>query len=364
MRTARETTDLITLAHLVVLGLISVVAVTSATAAPGEGFWSGSGFRQLIYLAVGIGLYLAVQQIDYHDWGDMWVLLYLGGLLLLALLPFVARPIGGARSWLELGPLRLQPSEPMKVITALAVAAFLAEARDKLDLVRLVKLGVLVGLPMLLIAIQPDMGTALTFVPLFLGVAWLAGIRGKVLVSLALIGALALPILWFGVLEPYQKERVITVFDPERDPSGSGYQVIQSRIAVGSGQITGKGLFRGSQSRLDFLPARETDFVLAVVAEETGFIGVLVVLGLYLSLLLRTLQTAAISQDPLGAYLAVGVASLWAGQIFINTGMVAGILPTIGVPLPVVSAGGSSVVATFLAFAIVGSVRTRRFVNL
>jgi rod shape determining protein RodA len=364
VRTGRDATDLITLAHLVVLGLISVVAVTSATIGSSGDFLSSSGFRQLVYLGIGIGLYLVVQRIDYHDWADMWVLLYAAGVLALLALPWLARPISGARSWLELGPLRIQPSEPMKVITALAVAAFLAEARDKLSLVRLVQLGALVGLPMALIVLQPDMGTALTFVPLFLGVAWLAGIRGKVLISLALIGALAVPILWFGVLEPYQKERVLTVFDPERDPSGSGYQVIQSRIAVGSGQITGKGLFRGSQSRLDFLPARETDFVLAVIAEETGFVGVLVVLGVYLSLLLRTLQTAAISQDPLGAYLAVGVASLWAGQIFINTGMVAGILPTIGVPLPALSAGGSSLVATFLAFAIVGSVRVRRFVNL
>lgn len=365
MRSAAEPFDTVTLAHLVLLGMISVLAVTSATIAQSGGFWDGQGFRQLIYLMVGIGLYLVVQRIDYHDWADMWGLLYVGGLLVLVVLLVVARPIAGSKAWFELGPLRVQPSEPMKVVVALALAGFLAEGREgKLDLMRLVKLGVLVAVPMLLIVLQPDMGTALTFAPLFLGTAWLAGVRGKVIVTLTLIAAMAAPIMWFGVLKPYQKERIITVFDPERDPSGAGYQVIQSRIAVGSGQVTGKGLFRGSQSRLDFLPARETDFVLAVIAEETGFLGVMAVLGLYLSLLLRTIQTATMSQDALGAYFAVGVASLWAGQVFVNAGMVTGILPTIGVPLPVVSAGGSSLVATFVAFAIVGSVRVRRFVNL
>ncbi|MDQ7088095.1 MAG: FtsW/RodA/SpoVE family cell cycle protein, partial [Acidobacteriota bacterium] len=178
----------------------------------------------------------------------------------------------------------------MKPVVALAVAAFACGSRGKLSLSRLLLLGVVVGAPMTLIAIQPDMGTALTFVPLFLGVSWLAGIRPRVLVSLALIAALAAPIVWFVVLKPYQKERILTVFDPGRDPSGTGYQVIQSRIAVGSGGVAGKGLFRGSQSRLNFLPARQTDFILAVVAEEVGWIGVITVLSVYLALLLRTLR--------------------------------------------------------------------------
>ena len=178
-----------------------------------------------------------------------------------------------------------------------------------------------------------------------------------------MIAAIAAPVGFFFVLKDYQKERILNVFDLERDPSGSSYQVIQSRIAVGSGGVAGKGVFRGSQSRLDFLPARETDFVMAVIAEETGFIGVLVVLGLYLSLLLRALKTAVISQDHLGMFLATGVACLWGGQIFVNMGMVTGILPTIGIPLPLLSFGGSSIVATFLAFGLVGSVREGRFVN-
>ncbi len=363
MRWLGERSDLPTLLHLLALGIVSVLAVASATHAREPSFWGGAGGRQLIYLAVGVVVFLIVQRVDYHDWAELWGFFYVGGIGLLAVLPFFARPIGGARSWLELGPLRLQPSEPMKAIVALAVAVFLAQRGEKLSLGRLVGLGAIIGVPVLLIAAQPDLGTALTFIPLFVGAAWMARVRPKVLLSLALIAALAAPIAWFVVLKDYQKERILNVFDPERDPSGTGYQVIQSRIAVGSGGIGGKGLYRGSQSRLDFLPARETDFVLAVVAEETGFLGVLAVLGLYLSLLMRAIKTGSMAQDPLGAFLAVGIASLWAGQVFINLGMVTGILPTIGVPLPVVSFGGSSMLATFLAFGLVASVRSGRFVN-
>jgi rod shape determining protein RodA len=336
------------------------MAVASAT---GGALWAGPAMKQLLFLLIGIGVYTLAARVDYHDWAALSVLFYAGGVALLVLLLFIARPIAGARSWFDLGPLRLQPSEPMKAVVVLAAAVFLSQVAGKLSFGRLVRFGAMVGLPMLLVAAQPDLGTALTFVPMFVALAWLAGIHPRVLLTLALVGALAFPLLWFGVLEDYQKERVLTVFDPSRDPSGTGYQVIQSRIAVGSGGVTGQGLFQGSQSRLDFLPARETDFVLAVIAEELGFIGVCVVLGLYAALLFRAFQTASLAQDRLGTFLAVGVAALWAGQIFINTGMVAGILPTIGVPLPVLSYGGSSIVATFLAFGLVSSVRAGRYVN-
>ncbi len=363
MSTRDLRSDLPTLLHLLALGAVGVLAVASATDSKTGSFFGGPGFKQLVYLFIGVAIYYLVQKIDYHDWADVAYLLYAGGALVLLALPFLVRPIGGARSWIDLGIVRLQPSEPMKTVVVLACAALLGAGVGKLDFFRLVRLGLLVAIPVVLIALQPDMGTAVTFIPMFLAMAWLAGIRPRVLLVLALIGALALPVLWFGVLKPYQKERVLTVFDPSRDPTGSGYQVIQSRISVGSGGVAGKGLFRGSQSRLDFLPARETDFVLAVIAEELGFFGVLAVFGLYLSLFFRTFQTAALAQDRLGTFLAVGVASLWAGQIFINTGMVTGILPTIGVPLPVLSYGGSSLVATFLAFGLVSSVRAGRYVN-
>jgi rod shape determining protein RodA len=355
--------DAPTLFHLLALAGIGVLAVSSATQTEGGALLSGSGLRQLFYLLVGWGIYAVVRRVHYHDWAELSYVFYGVGLIVLAVMPFVVRPVSGARSWIDLGIVRIQPSEPMKLVVVLACASMIAPVAGRLSFPNLLKLGVLIALPVLLIAQQPDLGTAVTFVPLFLALAWLAGIRPRVLVTLALIGALAVPAMWIGVLEDYQKERILTVVDPVRDPTGAGYQVIQSRIAVGSGGLFGRGLFHGSQSRLDFLPARETDFILAVIAEELGFAGVVLVLGLWVSLLLRCFQTAVLARDRLGTFLAVGVASLWAGQIFINIGMVTGMLPTIGVPLPAVSYGGSSLVTTFLAFGMVSSVRSGRYVN-
>ena len=362
MRWLLDRSDRGTLLMLIALSAISVVAVHSAMQSKEPSLWSGAAFRQMIYCMIGLVVYLIVQRVDYHHWADLAFVLYWLGMALLGLV-LLTRPIAGSHSWFELGRVRLQPSEPMKALAVLATAAFLANSPGRLDFKRLMQLAALVALPMMLIVIEPDMGSAVTFAPLFLGAAWLAGLRPRVLFTLALLGALAAPIGWFTVLKPYQKERIITVIEPDRDPMRSGYQTIQSRIAVGSGEVLGKGLFQGSQSRLEFLPARETDFILAVVAEEKGFVGVLVVLGLLLALLMRALNTAATAQDYLGSLIAVGVVSLWAGQIFINTGMVTGILPTIGVPLPLVSYGGSSAVATFLAFGLVSSVRSGRLVN-
>jgi len=358
-----ERLELKTLGILVGLAVVGIGAIASATQGRNESPWTGPAGKQFLFLLAGIAIYFLVQQLDYHTWADFWIPLYLAGLGLLVLLLVFARPIAGTRSWFELGPLRFQPSEPMKALTALAVAAFLAEAGGTLNLRQLLKLGGLVALPMALIVLQPDMGTALTFAPLFLVLAWIAGMRTRLLAILFAAALMAAPIVWVQVLKPYQKERILNVFQPERDPAGTGYQVIQSKIAVGSGRLFGTGVFEGSQSRLDFLPARETDFVLGVVAEETGFVGVVTVLSLFLMLVLRALETAKLARDQLGTYLATGVASIWIGQILVNTGMVTGVLPTVGIPLPVLSYGGSSLVATFFAFGLVASVRSGRIVN-
>ncbi len=351
-----------TLLTLLALSAVSVTSVFSATHSREPVFWTGSGGKQLLYVALGIVIYFVVSKIDYHDWSDLAFLMYWVGIALLGLV-LLTNPIAGARAWFVLGPFRFQPSEPMKALVVLACAAYLARTTARLDFWRLMRLGLIVALPVGLILVQPDMGSAITFFPLALGIAWLAGLRPRVLIVLAVIGILAAPVGWFTVLKPYQKERIITVIDPMRDPMGSGYQTIQSRIAVGSGEIVGKGPFQGSQSRLEFLPARETDFILAVIAEETGFLGVLVVLGLELFLLVRGLKTAATAQDYLGSLIAVGVVSVTAGQLFINTGMVTGIVPTIGVPLPGVSYGGSSMISTYLGFGLVSSVHSGRLVN-
>ncbi|NJN65087.1 MAG: FtsW/RodA/SpoVE family cell cycle protein [Acidobacteria bacterium] len=215
--------------------------MSSATHVDGGPSMTPEGIRQMLYLAVGCLVYVIVKRIDYHDWADAAWLLYAGGLVVLAITPLIARPIGGARAWIELGPVSLQPSEPMKALVVLGAAAFLASSVGKLSFDRLVRLGLIVGTPVLLIMMQPDLGTALTFIPMALALAWLAGIRPRVLLALALVAALAAPLMWFVVLKDYQKERIVTVFDPTRDPKGTGYQIIQSRIAVGSGGVLGKG---------------------------------------------------------------------------------------------------------------------------
>jgi rod shape determining protein RodA len=213
-----------------------------------------------------------------------------------------------------------------------------------------------------LIALQPDMGTALIFVPIFLAALLIGGVRWKVIVIVFLIGLLLTPLVWFQ-LKDYQKERILTVLDPGRDPSGVGYQVRQSKIAIGSGGMTGKGVFQGTQSQLKFLPAQHTDFVLAVFSEELGFIGAAAVLALFYALFYRGIAAARSAQDRLGTYLCLLIVAWIAGQMAINVGMLLGRLPTIGVPLPFLSYGGSALLAAMCGVALVINVRSRRFVN-
>jgi rod shape determining protein RodA len=234
--------------------------------------------------------------------------------------------------------------------------------RDNLGFPQLLGLGLLAGCPVTLIALQPDFGTALTFIPIILAALLMGGVRWRLIAALLLIGVLLAPAVWFWLAD-YQRERILIVIDPSRDPSGFGYQVRQSKIAIGSGGLAGKGLFQGTQSQLDFLPAQHTDFVLAVLAEELGFLGVLAVLGFFCLLLQRGIAAAMGAQDRLGTYLCMLVVSWIAGQTAVNVGMVLGRLPTIGVPLPLMSYGGSSLISTLAGVGLLVNVRCRRFVN-
>jgi len=227
---------------------------------------------------------------------------------------------------------------------------------------QIVEMGVLAGAPMLLIAMQPDMGTALTYVPIYLAALLLGGLRWKLIAAVMLLGVLAAPVGW-GHLKAYQKERILTVFQPERDPAGVGYQVRQSKIAIGSGKFTGKGLFHGTQSHLNFLPAQHTDFVLSVLSEEFGFMGAAIVLSLFYYVLHRGILAARSAQDRLGTYLCLLVVAWIVGQVGVNVGMVLGLLPTIGVPLPFLSYGGSALLAAMAGIGLVANVRGRRIVN-
>jgi rod shape determining protein RodA len=353
--------DVPTLVAALALATIGMIAIASATAEQRgrEGLWE----TQLVWLVVASMTAIVVIAVDYHVWSEFSLSLHALAVGLLVAVLLFGKEVGGNRSWLDLGPIGFQPSELVKWTTCLATASYLAKrVRGTLRLRDVAALGAIVGTPLLLIAKQPDMGTALTFVPIFLAALLLGGLRWRWVAGAAVAVALLAPVGW-GHLKVYQRERILTVIDPDRDPSGVGYQVRQSKIAVGSGQVTGEGLFKGTQNRLNFLPAPHTDFVLAVISEEMGFIGSAGVLSLLFYLLYRGFVAARTSQDRLGTYLSLLVVAWFTGQSAINIGMVLGLMPTIGVPLPFLSYGGTALVAVMCGVGLVANVRGRRFVN-
>jgi rod shape determining protein RodA len=269
----------------------------------------------------------------------------------------------GARRWIPLKVFNLQPSEFAKIGVALVLAKFYGENRGAPLWTDLAVGGALTLLPVALIAKEPDLGTAVVLLPVFVAIAYLAGMRLRVLgiVFLALI--LAAPVAWMFVLRPYQKSRVTTFLDPSQDAKGAGYQQIQARITVGSGGLTGKGFRKGTQGQLRFLPVAHNDFIFSVLAEEQGFAGVLVALGLYLFVILRALEAARLAKDRLGSYLVLGVLASFTFQVIYNITMSAGLAPVKGLTLPLMSYGGSSMIATLAGFGLVLNVRMRRFTN-
>jgi len=356
-----DSLDLSTVIATLALAAAGIFSIASATM---EQAGRSSLWRvQLIWCLLALLAAAVVVAIDYRLWAEIAYVLHGVVTLLLVAVLFFGYAVGGNRSWLVLGPMRLQPSELAKWTTCLVLAVYLARrVRGSMGLRQLLEMSFLIGLPVVLIALQPDMGTALIFIPIFLGAMLIGGVRWKVIVGILLVGLLLTPVAW-TMLQDYQKERILTVLEPERDPSGYGYQIRQSKIAIGSGGLTGKGLFRGTQSQLNFLPAQHTDFILAVLAEELGFIGAVIILGLFYYLCYRGIVAALSSQDRLGTYLCLLVVAWISGQMAVNVGMVLGRLPTIGVPLPFLSYGGSALVAAMCGVALIVNVRSRRFVN-
>ncbi len=353
--------DVPTLATALTLAIIGIVAIASATFdQPGRThLWRA----QLVALGFAAVAAAVVATVDYHVWAQFAWVWHSVALVLLVGVIFFGKQVAGNKSWLALGPVSLQPSELAKVTTCLVLAQYMSERiRGSVTFLQGVTMGVLVLLPMGLVAIQPDTGTVLTFVPIYAAALLLSGLRWRWVIAAMIVGALLAPVGWHHLKE-YQRQRILNVLDPERDPSGTGYQVRQSKIAIGSGGFAGKGLFQGTQSRLNFLPAQHTDFVLAVISEEFGFVGAGAVLGLFYFLLYRGVLAARSSQDRLGTYLALLVVSWFTGQIAINVGMVLGLVPTIGVPLPFLSYGGTALLAVTAGAALVANIRSRRFVN-
>ena len=245
----------------------------------------------------------------------------------------------------------------------LVVARYVSELRsDEIRPRDLLKLGVLVGIPAFLVMYQPDLGTGLTYLPILAAGVLIAGVQWRYLAIVAIVGALTLPVGWY-FLKDYQRQRLVTFLDPSGDPRGAGYQVIQSKIAVGDGGVWGRGVTRGTQTQLRFLPATHTDLIFSSFAEEHGFVGVVVALGLYFLLLMQIVQNAQMAPDRAGMYMCMGVAALLLFHVLVNVGMVVGRMPVTGIPLPLMSSGGSNMFSVFMMLGLVNSVRLRRFVN-
>ncbi|MGH9321628.1 MAG: rod shape-determining protein RodA [Vicinamibacteria bacterium] len=353
--------DWLTILGLVVASGFGLLVIYSAThAGPTPELYRA----QLARLLFGIALMGLVMLFDYHTIVDRAEVIYVTILVFLVYLVLFGGLRAGTNRWLELGFGTLQPGELAKIGLVVFLAKYYAAVRkNHLGSAEVVITGLFAGAPIVLIALQPDLGTAATIAFVYLSMAILAGVRTRILLAGAFAVALALPLAWSFVLRDYQKERIYAFLDPARDPRGSGYQSIQSTIAVGSGGFAGKGWLNGTQSQLQFLPAPHTDFIFAVVAEEFGFVGVSTVLILYLVIILRCLDTARRSRDRLGLYLVFGVLSMFVFQTFYNLAMVAGLVPIKGFPLPLMSYGGSSMLATMLGFGLILNVRMRRFVN-
>jgi rod shape determining protein RodA len=348
---------------VMLLCTISVFEIYSATL---HTKYTGFHTKQVLWIAGGLVAMFIFAKIDYHKL-IYWVP-WAYGVCLVALVAvkLVGAKVLGARRWIKVGPMHFQPSEWVKLVLILAVARYFANLGGRrLTWPDIFKAFVMVGVPMMLVLIQPDMGTTLTYVPILVAGLFLGGINVRQALILITCGSVLIAGVWTSgkVLKPYQKARLTSFINPDNDPKGTGYQLLQSKIAVGSGGIWGKGAAKGTQTQGDFLPIPHADFIFAAFGEEHGFVGCLLVLLLYFLILMRLIQNAQTAADPSGSLLIMGVVAVLTFQIAVNVGMVIGFMPVTGIPLPLMSYGGSSVLFTFLALGAAMNVRMRRFVN-
>jgi len=340
------------LAAICALGVIEIYSATHGSALV------GMHTKQIRWLVVGVVLMFALSRVDYHLIMDQAPVLYIIGIVALLAVLLVGHTRFGAKRWIPILGEFLQVSELVKLIIIIVLARFFAEVRtDELSLQDLIKAGLIVGLPLALILKQPDLGTALVLMPMLVVGAFLAGLQWKHAAAIVLIGVMMLPVGWH-FMKPYQKERVTSFLHPEEDAKGSGYQVLQSKIAVGSGGALGIGLMQGRQ-KLFYLPEAHTDFIYAVVGEELGLFGCTAVLAGFLLLLWRGLRLYWLAPDDFGRYLALALTASIVFQALINMSVVLGLGPTKGIPLPMISFGGSSLLSTLISCGLLLSVSDR-----
>ncbi|MGD8366479.1 MAG: rod shape-determining protein RodA [Desulfobacterales bacterium] len=345
-----------------VLGIIGILTLYSAVSSGVETPQRILYIRQLIWFGIGLMAMVACFLFNYKAL-DRWAPVIYGACLLMLLwVLFFGKYVGGSRRWISLGPASLQPSELVKVALIICLARYYSRAVSPkgFTLRQLVTPIILTMIPFILIVRQPDLGTAMLLLLIAGSMTVFVKIERRSMIALVSAGTIAVPLVWF-FLKEYQKRRILTFLNPDRDPLGAGYHVIQSKIAIGSGQIVGKGFLKGTQNALAFLPEQHTDFIFSVLAEEWGFIGSIGLLLLFLLMIVWSLNIALSSRDPFGTVLAVGVTSMIFWQVFINIGMVMGLMPVVGVPLPLVSYGGSSIITIMVSIGLLMNVSMRRF---
>lgn len=342
--------DFVLLAGLLVISVYGMLVLYSASGGSERMFTN-----KVIQVVLGMSVMLVMAYIPPRFYQRIAPYLYLVCLILLVLVDVIGETSKGAQRWLNLGFIRFQPSEIAKLAVPLMVAAYLGNRPLPPDFRDTFITLAIILIPTLLVVIQPDLGTSILVCASGIFVLFLAGLSWKLIVSGIVFLAGFIPIFWLYLIKDYQRTRVLTLFDPERDPLGAGYHIIQSKIAIGSGGIEGKGWMEGTQSQLEFLPEPHTDFIFAVLGEEHGMIGVLILLAIYLFIIARTLVVAAKSSSAFGRIISGGTALLFFVYVFVNIGMVSGILPVVGVPLPLFSYGGTSYVTLMAAFGLVMS---------
>ncbi len=359
--------DVLLLAAVIGISALGLLMVYSATRHQQQTVASLSADyylkRQALFVGIGIVIMAVVALIDYRSYQEAAPWLYVGTVLVLLL---VLSPIGaskrGAQAWFQLGNFQLEPSEVAKLVLILCVSAYVASHRADLDLRRLLVLLAVVGVPMVLIYRQPDLGTDMVFGGIVVAMLLVGGAKARHMVVLVLVvGLAATAVLQLGVLKRYQVERLSAFLDPRGDTQRSAYNLRQSQIAIAAGGLSGRGVFQGSQTNLSFVPEQHTDFIFTAVAEELGFVGAASLLALFALVVWRTWRAAAVARDRFGSLLCVGVLAMIVFQVFENVGMTMGITPIAGIPLPFVSYGGSATLASFAAIGLVLNVHMRRF---
>ena len=317
--------------------------------------------RQLIFFVTGMIIFVILSFFDYYKIKRYWIPLYLINIAILIIVLFLGESIHSSTSWLGWGIFKLQPSEFAKIWIILSYAAFLSERKGQVSTFKDFLYSILLfGIPIFLIMLQPDLGTASVYIGILIGMMFVAGVRFLFIGIAAVLGTTSIfLVLRFDLIKDYIIKRFIVFLNPNVDPFGAGYNLTQSKIAIGSGQIFGKGLFLGTQTNLNYIPEHHTDFVFSVLGEELGLVGAAVLLALYMILVWRCFHIARKSKDLFGVYICVGVASLLICQSFVNIGMTIGLMPITGIPLPFISSGGSSLISFLVAFGLIESIYIR-----